>query len=359
MTTGRFLQTATVLPDGGVLIVGGRNDDASGPGRSLASAETFDATTESWTAIADMANRRSAHTATLLPDGRVLVAGGYDDFEALDSAELFDPATGSWTATANMIEARGYHTATLLPDGRVLVAGGRSNNSSTGGALASAELYDPVTGSWSATGNMLAAHMFHAATLMPDGGVLVTGAGYRGYGLADGAGAELYDPSTGSWAATGPMIDAGAYQVATVLKDGRVLVVGGAEVVQLGCCAATGEAPAAAQLYDPTTGSWTDTGAPTDARTYHTSTLLPDGQVLVTGGDRAAGGGTSTFSTGGGSRSAELYDPASGSWTAAADLAGRRELHVAVLLSNGQVLVAGGSSAGHALRTAELFGTRE
>ena len=358
MTTGRYLQTATILPDGSVLIVGGRGEEASGPGRSLASAETYDATTGSWTAIQDMANRRSAHTATLLPDGRVLAAGGYDDFEALGSAELYDPATGTWTATANLIEARGYHTATLLADGRVLVAGGRSNDSSTGHALASAELYNPVTGSWSATGNMLAAHTFDAATLLSDGRVLVTGAAYRGYGLASGAGAELYDPSSGSWTATGTMVAAGAYQTATLLEDGKVLVAGGVAVAQMGCCAVISEAPASAQLYDPTTGLWTATGAMAEARTYQTSTLLPDGQVLVTGGHRVAGGGTSTFSTDRGLASAELYDPTSGAWIAAGDLAGPRGLHAAVLLSDGRVLVAGGASAGQALRTAELYAPR-
>jgi N-acetylneuraminic acid mutarotase len=358
MSIGRYLQTATVLPDGSVLVAGGRSDDASGPGHSSASAEKYDPTRGTWTASANMANRRSAHTATLLPDGRVLVVGGYDDWAALDSAELYDPASGSWTATGKLIEARGYHTASLLPDGRVLVAGGRTNNSSTGRALASAEVYDPVTGSWSATGNMLAAHTFHAATLLPDGSVLVTGASYRGYGLVAAASAELYDPSTGSWTAAGQMIVAGAYQTAALLRDGRVLVAGGAEVVLDGCCAVIGQATASAELYDPSTRSWTGTGSMTEARTYHTSTILPDGEVLVTGGDRSAGGGTSTYSTDGGSASAELYDPTSGSWRTTVDLVGRRELHVAVLLRTNQVLVAGGSSAGQALRNAELYETK-
>jgi hypothetical protein len=174
----------------------------------------------------------------------VLVAGGYDDWAALDTAELYDPATGSWTTTGRMIEARGYHTATLLRDGRVLVAGGRSNNSSTGHALASAELYDPATGSWSATEAMLAAHTFDAATLLEDGRVLVTGAGYRGYELASEGNAEVYDPRAGSWSATGPMIAAGAYQTATRLDDGRVLVAGGSTVEQSFCCAETGVTPA-------------------------------------------------------------------------------------------------------------------
>jgi hypothetical protein len=355
MSVGRYLQTATVLPDGSVLVAGGRSDDASGPGQSLASAEKYDSTRGTWTPSADMANRRSAHTATLLRDGKVLVVGGYNDWAALDSAELYDPASGSWTSTGKLIEARGYHTATLLSDGRVLVAGGRSNNSSTGRALASAELYDPATGSWSATGNMVAAHTFHAATVLPSGKVLVTGASYSGYGLAVAATAELYDPSTGYWTATGTIVRASAYQTVALLRDGTVLVAGGVEVDLQGCCAVIGRALASAQLYDPDTGSWIETSAMTQARTYHTSTMLPNGEVLVTGGHSSAGGGTSTYSTDVGLATAELYEPASKSWTATDDLVGRRELHVAVLLADGRVLVAGGSSGGNALASAELF----
>ncbi len=302
-----------------------------------------------------MVNRRSAHSATLLPDGKVLVVGGFDDWAALDSAELYDPASGSWTATGKLIEGRGYHTATLLPDGRVLVAGGRTNNSSTGHALASAELYDPATGSWSATGNLVAAHTFHAATVLPSGKVLVTGASYSGYGLAAAATAELYDSSTGTWTATGTNVTASEYQTATLLGDGKVLVAGGAEVVLQGCCAVTGRALASAQSYDPGSGTWTDTSPMTQARAYHTATVLPNGEVLVIGGGASAGGGTSTYSTDVGSVAAELYDPASRSWTATADLVGQRELQVAVLLADGRVLIAGGSSGGKALASAELF----
>ena len=142
-----------------------------------------------------MATARYDHTATLLPNGQVLVAGGFGG-NYLASAELYDPATGLWTATGSMAAARFCHTVTLLPNGQVLVAGGFNDAS---GALASAELYDPATGLWTATGSMATKRDGHTATLLPNGQVLVAG-GYNGVFLAS---AELYDPATGLWTATG------------------------------------------------------------------------------------------------------------------------------------------------------------
>src|SRR5207253_2139636 len=135
---------------------------------------------------------RTNHTATLLPNNQVLVAGGFHN-AVNGSAELYDPVTGAWTATGNLRTKRGRHTATLLPDGKVLVAGGSDGN----GYLSDAELYDPATGTWTPTGSLLTPRLGPTATLLQNGKVLVAGGAYTDY-LST---AELYDPATGVWTA--------------------------------------------------------------------------------------------------------------------------------------------------------------
>src|SRR5882724_9558163 len=152
-----------------------------------------------WTFTGSLNTARYPHTATLLPNGMVLVAGGFDtSLNALDSAELYDPASGTWTVTGSLNIGRTYHTATLLPNGMVLVAGGFDN---TFIASASAELYDPASGTWTATGNLNNARAFHTATLLPNGIVLVAG-GHDGPTFTPSdilSSAELYDPASGTW----------------------------------------------------------------------------------------------------------------------------------------------------------------
>jgi Dockerin type I domain/Galactose oxidase, central domain/Kelch motif len=173
-----------------------------------------------WETTGSMADPRYRHTATLLPNSQVLVAGGIGrSGAALADAELYDPASGLWTATGRMATKRVRHTETLLPNGKVLVAGGFNNFVS----LANAELYDPVTGLWTATGSMATERSYHTATLLPNGRVLVAG-GFNGAFLAS---AELYDPATGLWTATGSMADTRAEHSATLLSNGQVLVAGG------------------------------------------------------------------------------------------------------------------------------------
>jgi hypothetical protein len=167
-----------------------------------------------------------AHTATLLPEGRVLIAGGYDpdlsnatgSLGVFAAAEIYDPKTGSFSPTGSMTTARAGHTATLLADGRVLVAGGDS--------LATAEIYDPKTGSFGPTGSMANARVGHTATLLADGRVLVT-AGTHDFWDENYASAELYDPTTGSFGPTGSITTLRDSHTATLLADGRVLVTGG------------------------------------------------------------------------------------------------------------------------------------
>src|SRR6266545_4433218 len=186
----------------------------------------------------------------------------------------------TWEATGRMISAHAFHTATLLSDGRVLIAGGLINDRLQGQPSRSAELYDPSTGSWTATGRMRAARWRHTATLLPDGKVLVAG----GYMSSDDslASAEIYDPASGRWSATGSMTSRRAWHTATLLPNGTVLVAGGgAEDTLL----EGGPRSATAELYNPGSGRWTATGKMAVGRLGFTATLLPDGTVLVAGGD--------------------------------------------------------------------------
>jgi hypothetical protein len=221
LNEGRVLHTATLLADGRVLVAGG-----IGVSGDLVSVELYDPATGTWSLTGSLGTRRDGHTATLLPDGRVLVVGGYGDDGYLASVEVYDPALGIWSPVDELSTARWYHTATLLPDGRVLVAGGFGIE----GALADAWLYDPTAApgsAWSPTGTMITSRGMHTATLLPDGRILVVG-GLGGHG-PEGylPGAEVYDPVLGTWSLTGSMSVPRAVHSATLLVAGRVLVAGG------------------------------------------------------------------------------------------------------------------------------------
>ena len=323
MSAARTYATATLLANGKVLVVGG----ASGA-QVLSSADLYDSATGTFTATGSMATARRFHTATLLADGTVLVVGGSNASTTAASAELYNPATGTFSATGSLLESRADHTATRLPDGRVLVAGGGA----AGVFRATAEVYDPATGTFTiTTGAPIALRAAHTATLLGNGKVLL--AAGRTAGLLSSA--ELYDPATGTFAATGGLAVPRAYHTATTLANGQVLMVGGA-------------ATAAAELYNPTTGTFVTTGSLVTGRYSHAAALLPTGQVLVCGG-LGLGSPAPLLP------SAELFDPANGTFTATGSLAVARELHTATTLGDGKVLVAGGYSGVSYLASAELY----
>ncbi len=364
LATARFHATATLLPNGKVLVVGGVGPTGSS---GLSSAELYDPATGVWTATGPLNYFRSSHTATLLGNGKVLVAGGSNG-QVLNTGELYDPSLGTWTVINSMNTARYLATAALLPDGKVLVAGGYSN-----GAVNSSELYDPATGIWTnTTGNMVTARYYHSMTLLPNGKVLLAGGlnGSTAYATT-----ELFDPSLGTWSVSGSMTLARSGHSASLLPSGKLLVAGGSSVSAelydyvTGTWTATGSlanfrtrhgatllangrvlmaagGTATCELYDSAAGFWTNTtGSLTNARSNHIAKLLPNGKVLVAGGYNGSAWLAST----------ELYDPASGSWTAAGNLANGRIGAAAVLLPTGKVLVAGGYNGSIWLAASELF----
>ena len=320
MSNAREEQTATLLPNGKVLVAGGQSGVAS-----LSTAELYDPATGHWTSSGSMNAPRFNHTAVLLPNGKVLVAGGLNFTTGnLSSAELYDPATGIWTLTGSMNESRYQSSAVLLSNGKVLVAGGNGDNS--------AELYDPSTGTWALTGPMNYGRAGNITTLLPNGKVLVAG------GDTTGTSAELYDPVAGTWTVTGSLNGTHSSGMGITLPDGHVIITGGYS---------NGSRNEITELYDPATGLWTGTGSMLEPTAYTTATLLANGQVLISGGETTSSVG-STYT--------ELYDPSTRMWTAGPPMNVGRLFHTATLLSNGQVLIAGGNNGTGPLYTSELYG---
>jgi hypothetical protein len=264
MSVGRADHTATLLNNGKVLVAGGGSDIT----------ELYDPTTGIWSTTGSMSVVHYHHTATLLDNGKVLVAGGQSvlgfSSTTFASAELYDPITGIWSTTGSMSVGRADHTATLLNNGKVLVAGGQVGSST----IASAELYDPDAGTWSTTGSMNVGRNTRTATLLKDGQVLVAG-GYGAVWPYQVASAELYDPDAGTWSTTGSMNIGRNGHTTTLLNNGKVLVTGGWD---------GSSNIASTELYDPDAGTWSTTGGMNIGRAGHKTTLLNNGQVLVAGG---------------------------------------------------------------------------
>ena len=283
-----------------------------------------------FTATGSMRSGRVSHTATGLPNGRVLVAGGIDG-TALASAELFDPSAGVFTPAGSLNTARSDHRATLLADGKVLIVGGVGPGYSF---LAGAELYDPITGAFTPTGAMTAPRESHTLTTLPDGRVLTTG-GHRGRheDIVIYRSVEIYAPATGRFSGAGNLAVARHKHDAVLLADGRVLISGGSDEHD------DRGAYASAEIYDPKTGTSTLTVRMPGVRYKHagTSLLLPDGRILIAGGGR----------------NAVIYDPASNRFGAVPGDLGTAPLSrlfsTATLLRDATALITGGYGQGQSV----------
>jgi TATA-box binding protein (TBP) (component of TFIID and TFIIIB) len=275
MSIGRSGHTATLLKNGKVLIVGGW----TGRYDLRGSAEIYDPTANTFTPTGNLVIERAGNTATLLAGGRVLITGGEDRQEnKIASAEIYDPFTGKFTQTGSMAEARAAHTATALKDGRVLIVGGSSGHYPSQNVYRCAELFDPATGKFTSTGQMTVGRHKHAAILLRSGKVLIIGGSDNRDWHGEYATAEIYDPATKTFAATGAMNTTRFKIPAAValLPNGRVLVAGGSPF---------------AELFDETTGTFSKVpGSLGAARFFASATLLPGGKALITGGYAESGG---------------------------------------------------------------------
>jgi hypothetical protein len=314
MLQPRSGQTATLLPDGKVLIAGGmrRNQDF------FRSAELYDPATGKFQPTGEMTERRVGHIAVLLRSGKVLIAGGWVGHGTTDSAELYDPATRKFTATAKLTARRGEPRATMLANGDVLITGGDDHDGADG-HLASAEVFRAATLSFQATGAMHHAHEAHTATLLNDGKVLIAG----GKGESLTARAELYDPKTGTFSETGSLVTARYKHTAGLLADGRVLIAGGSDERDW-----SGNLNSA-EVYDPRTGKFLLTPSMNDSRFKlpEEAVQLQDGKLLVAGG----------------SREVEIFDPASGRFLVVlGQMNDKWHYMTETRLRDGSVLLAGG-----------------
>ncbi|HKD54297.1 MAG TPA: kelch repeat-containing protein [Steroidobacteraceae bacterium] len=333
--------TATLLPNGNVLVIGGQGNTAD----YTADAEIYHPLTDTWTPAPSLPTGIGNQTATLLNDGTVLVAGGNQaNLEGMPGTqvEIYDPVTNTWTQGPDMISAHASHTATLLPSGKVLVAAGFGITSVVPvGPISSAEIYDPVAKTWSPAASLPLARVSHSAMLLASGTVLVA----AGRTSADPSGAQImavdgvvYDPASDHWTATGNLVTPRSAHTTTLLANGKVMLTGGRDI---------NYSPLAnTEIYDPATNSWSAGGNLLVARGDASATLLPTGKIMIVGGavpcpptgcppgSGAMPGGTS-----------ELLDPVANTSAVAANLNQGRFGHTATLMANGVLLVVGGYGA--------------
>jgi N-acetylneuraminic acid mutarotase len=360
ISTGIDATTAILLPNGRVLANGGGN----------AGGEVYDPVMQSWGATMTPASLSSPlsvgsnpiglleglyGSVTALQDGRVLADGGIDGSNSVSVTALYDPTQNSWSTTGSQAHAGYYAASGVLANGEVLVTGGSVlQGSGVLTALNTADLFNPASNTWTAAAPMSTTRQQHTATVLQSGQLLVTGGNYgSGYaGLLQNVfnSAELYDSTTNTWTFAGTMSSPRYQHTASLLGNGMVLVAGGNNMI--GTCSCTTFVNSA-DLYSPASNSFTPTGSLVTARYAHTATVLANGMVLVAGG---FGGPTSTLQNGGAPLpSAELYNPTNGTWTATGSMTTARMNHTATLLPSGEVLVAGGYTGSATTATAEVY----
>lgn len=349
--------TLTLLKDGRALMTGGV---ASPSAAATSSTQIWNPASGTWASAAAMTTARAFHTATLLPDGRVLVVGGYDPNPAapryINSSETYDPVKNAWSGSGPFPDQNGpaYHTATLLPDGRVLIAGGIEAGGRSGSRLAGegcyndggfhftgAQLWLPSTGLWSnASGCIITPRFGHTATLLFNGTLLIGGgrnsASPPGYFNA----AEAFDPGAAKWTSVGGLARGRAFHVASLLSGGRVLAAGGITA---------GGVIGLAEVYDPGSRTWSATGSMATPRQQAAAVPLSDGAVLVAGGYPALAGATT---------SAELYDAAAGKFVGTGSMTSPRGAFPLALLAGANAALAAAGAPnfqGSADGTAEVY----
>jgi len=303
--------TATLLPSGKLLVLGGQGETSL----TLTRADLYDPLTDRWSVAPDIPTAHRDHTATLLPNGKVLVAGGMVGLTSWSSSvELYDPATNTWSVGPDMPNGGDHQTATLLPNGKLLIVGG-----SFAGPLSDASIYDPGTNSWSTVAHMAHARTLHTSTLLANGTVLVAG------GVSNGtvtASAELYDPASNAWTPAANMSAPRSSHTSIALMNGDVLVLGGSNTATL----------ASAETYNVATNTWTAVSNMTIARDSPGAVFLPNHKILVVAGDTNS------------QTSTEIYDPTMDLWTPGPSLSRARFQQTTTRLSNGTVMVVGGNT---------------
>jgi len=324
----RTSPTATLLPNGKILIAGGSwcTSSVCNGFDPLASAELFDPLTETFSGTGSMSIARTGHTATLLNNGTVLVTGGVNPGLGSDrTAEIYNPATGNFMLVGNMVKGRAWHTASPLGDGRVLISGGAEGNVNDFGFsdAQTAEIYDPATQVFSSTGDMPKEAAFHTASVLLDGNVLVAGGDGNSCPGA-GTGIATFDPARHTFSAGPNLANPRARHTGTTLNDGRVLITGGVDPCDFSDFPA---AYATAVVFDPATSNYSPEKFMREPRSGHSATLLTDGKVLVVGS------------------MAELFDPTTGSFSITGDPNVPSDRRRATRLSDGRVLFIGSGSA--------------